>query len=71
MYRTHAATLVQTGGGVRPDDDGADENTHHEFSDCYIPATGPDGTTTERAKNLWRTLQVFFRLNVLGLTSGL
>ncbi|KAF8152896.1 hypothetical protein B0H34DRAFT_800175 [Crassisporium funariophilum] len=55
-YRTHAASLIQTGGGVCPENAGGDENTHYEFSDCYIPPAGPDGTTTERAKNIWEQI---------------
>ncbi|KAF8156973.1 hypothetical protein B0H34DRAFT_711425 [Crassisporium funariophilum] len=53
-YRFHAGKLIQTGGGVRDEPDGvAAENTHHEYSDCYIPANGPDESTTDRARNLW------------------
>ena len=58
------------GGSVHPGNDGADENTHHEFADYYITATDPNEMTTERAHNLWCTLQLFFKLNILGLTSG-
>lgn len=59
MYRTHAASLIQTGGGVDPDKAEAGDNAHHEYSDCYIPASGPDASTTERAKNIWRKFKSF------------
>jgi len=56
LYRTHATSLIQTRGGVDPDKAIAalGDNAHHEYSDCYIPASGPDASTTERAKNIWR-----------------
>ena len=59
MYRSHAASLIQTGGGVDPDKAEAGDNAHHKYSDCYIPASGPDVSTTERAKNIWRKFKLF------------
>jgi len=50
-YREHAASLHQTGFGLRDGD--LERDPHHEYADCYIPATGPDSSTTEKSKNIW------------------
>ncbi|KAF8816151.1 hypothetical protein BYT27DRAFT_7077746 [Phlegmacium glaucopus] len=52
-YRNHAARLIQTGGGLHPENEADNEDAHHKYADCYIPATGPDGGTMEREKNIW------------------
>ena len=57
-YREHAASLHQTGGGLRDGD--IDREVHHEYADCYIPASGPDLSTTERTKNIWGAQTCFF-----------
>ena len=54
-YREHAASLHQTGFGLRDGDihgDGPGDQ-HHEYADCYVPTTGPDSSTTETTKNIW------------------
>ena len=58
-YQNHATCLIQTGCGLHPETDADDENAYHEYSDCYIPATGPNGSTTERAKNIWGASKPF------------
>jgi hypothetical protein len=51
-YREHAGFLYQTGEGLRNDGD-FNEDSHHEYADCYVPAAGPDGSTTQTTKNIW------------------
>jgi hypothetical protein len=58
-YWNHATCLIQTGSGLRPETEADDENAHHEYSNCYIPTTGPNGGTTERAKNIWGVSRLF------------
>ena len=51
-YREHAKRLRTTGDGIQnPDND--DYTSENEFFECYIPADGPDSTTTPEAKSIW------------------
>ncbi|KAJ7113279.1 hypothetical protein C8R43DRAFT_961647 [Mycena crocata] len=52
IYKKQNKRLRQTGGGLGGNDNNNDESMH-EYMQCYIPAEGPDATTTVQAKNLW------------------
>ncbi|KAG6906381.1 hypothetical protein DXG01_014196 [Tephrocybe rancida] len=59
LHKTYAAqawSLYQTGGRIQ--DPSAQETD--EFSLCYIPAEGPNETTTAEAKNIWDKIQEQF-----------
>ncbi|KAJ7608615.1 hypothetical protein DFH06DRAFT_1017570 [Mycena polygramma] len=67
-YKTEAKKLQVTGGGLRNDDEDAnDENGEdseenvHEYLDCYITPEGPDHDTTPRALNLWESITKKFK----------
>lgn len=52
---------MQTGGGLGGNDDtsedtqGDSQPAVEEHLDCYVGAEGPDGSTTEKAHNIWGT----------------
>ncbi|KAG2058394.1 hypothetical protein BDR06DRAFT_876699, partial [Suillus hirtellus] len=76
-YKELATCLRTTGEGVNDDTDGNESD--NEYFDCYVPACGPDDTTTSRARSIWDEIEkesVFFpvlhrifssRPNVVGL----
>ncbi|KAJ7238943.1 hypothetical protein C8J57DRAFT_1478547 [Mycena rebaudengoi] len=51
VFKKHNKRLRQTGGGLGGNDD--EDESLHEYMQCYIPCNGPDETTTTEAKNLW------------------
>ncbi|TFK54390.1 hypothetical protein OE88DRAFT_1733055 [Heliocybe sulcata] len=53
IYKTHAAKLHRTGGGLcdRDAEDGSDE-----YLDFYIPPGGPTEVTEDRAWNIWKAI---------------
>ncbi|KAG2065332.1 hypothetical protein BDR04DRAFT_1033086 [Suillus decipiens] len=50
-YKVHAQRLRTTGEGVQSDVNGNISN--NEFFECYVPADGPNTTTTPRAQCIW------------------
>jgi len=58
MYKAKVKLLQQTGGGIGDDNwidcDASDDV--NKYLKCYVPATGPDDTTSEEYKNLWGEL---------------
>jgi hypothetical protein len=58
QYHEQAKRLLQTGGGLDPED-GTAQSDEHEQPRYKVPVTGPDSDTTPEARNLWGTL--FFR----------
>ncbi|KAG2051179.1 hypothetical protein BDR06DRAFT_939236 [Suillus hirtellus] len=60
-YKELATRLHTTGEGVNDDTDGNESD--NEYFDCYVPACGPDDTTTSRARSIWDEIEkecVFF-----------
>ncbi|KAI5986742.1 hypothetical protein EDC04DRAFT_2614987 [Pisolithus marmoratus] len=53
LYQKFAKHLWTTGEGVRSDDGEGSDESDNEYFDCYVPASGPDETTTERARSIW------------------
>ncbi|KAI6043761.1 hypothetical protein EDC04DRAFT_3138362 [Pisolithus marmoratus] len=53
LYQKFAKRLRTTGEGVRSDDGEGSDESDNEYFDCYVPASGPDETTTERARSIW------------------
>ncbi|KAF8550720.1 hypothetical protein OG21DRAFT_1524944 [Imleria badia] len=51
-YKGHATRLRTTGEGVNSPD-GADDDDSDEYFDCYVPASGPDATTTAETQSIW------------------
>ena len=50
LYQDQAKRLIQTGGGIDPNDNSDGSDT----PPCYkVPISGPDVNTTPEAKNLW------------------
>ena len=48
--------LTVTGGGLGGNDDAQSQmQSQEEHLTCYVPADGPDETTTSEARNLWGT----------------
>ncbi|KAG2065131.1 hypothetical protein BDR04DRAFT_1033549, partial [Suillus decipiens] len=50
-YKVHAQRLQTTGEGVQSDVNG--NISDNEFFECYVPADGPNMTTTPRAQCIW------------------
>ncbi|KAG2072925.1 hypothetical protein BDR04DRAFT_1230188 [Suillus decipiens] len=50
-YKVHAQRLRTTGEGVQSDVNG--NISDNEFFECYVPADGPNTTTTPRAQCIW------------------
>jgi hypothetical protein len=65
QYQKHAKRLQVTGAGIGDDDDDDNDdsqNTPDQFMEFYIAASGPDESTSDHAKNLWRTSSVHHAL---------
>jgi hypothetical protein len=59
-YKVHTQRLRTTGEGVQSD---ANDNiSDNEFFECYVPADGPNTTTTLRAQCIWGMLLMFLRI---------
>jgi len=55
QYQKHAKRLQVTGAGISDSDsEGDTQDSPDQFMDFYIAASGPDDSTLEHAKNLWR-----------------
>lgn len=54
-YVREAKKLKSTGGGLgrNGSDDGSDNESTEVYMEFYIPPSGPDDSTDEKAKNLW------------------
>ncbi|KIK74053.1 hypothetical protein PAXRUDRAFT_20262 [Paxillus rubicundulus Ve08.2h10] len=53
-YKSHASRLRTTGKGVKSSNGAEDDESQtDEYFDCYIPASGPDVTTTTEAQSIW------------------
>ncbi|KAG2065830.1 hypothetical protein BDR04DRAFT_956730, partial [Suillus decipiens] len=50
-YKVHAQRLRTTGEGVQSNANG--NISDNEFFECYVPADGPNTTTTPRAQCIW------------------
>lgn len=60
-YKVHARRLRTTGEGVQSDANGNVSN--NEFFKCYVPADGPDTTTTPKVQCIWGMLLIFCQNN--------
>ncbi|KAG1724314.1 uncharacterized protein EDB91DRAFT_1087499 [Suillus paluster] len=50
-YKVHARHLQTTGEGIQSDANG--NVSDNKFFECYVPADGPDTTTTPKAQCIW------------------
>jgi hypothetical protein len=57
QYQKHVKRLQVTGGGI--DDDESENDTPDQFMEFYIAADGPDDSTSDHAKNLWRVCYIY------------
>ncbi|KAI6094257.1 hypothetical protein F5141DRAFT_1224644 [Pisolithus sp. B1] len=53
LYQKFAKHLRTTGEGVKSDDGEGSDESDNAYFDCYVPASGPDEMTTERARSIW------------------
>ena len=60
-YKVHARRLRTTGEGVQSDANG--NVSDNEFFECYVPADGPNTTTTPKAQCIWGMLLIFRQNN--------
>ncbi|KIK92198.1 hypothetical protein PAXRUDRAFT_147829, partial [Paxillus rubicundulus Ve08.2h10] len=53
-YKSHASQLWMTGKGVKSFNGAEDDGSQADkYFNCYIPALGPDVTTTTEAQSIW------------------
>ncbi|KAF9237991.1 hypothetical protein BU15DRAFT_62835 [Melanogaster broomeanus] len=52
-YKTHARRLRTTGESVKTSNGAEDDDESDEYFDCYVPASGPDATTTVVVQSIW------------------
>ncbi|KAG1724315.1 uncharacterized protein EDB91DRAFT_1340086 [Suillus paluster] len=52
-YKELACWLQTTGEGIQADTDGNLSNGDNKYFQCYVPASGPNETTTSRAQSIW------------------
>lgn len=56
-YKREVKRLTVTGGGLGGNDDAQSQmQSQEEHLTCYVPADGPDETTTSEARNLWEKI---------------
>ncbi|KAG1904297.1 uncharacterized protein F5891DRAFT_1275873 [Suillus fuscotomentosus] len=52
-YKELARRLRTTGEGIQADTDGNLSDGDNKYFECYVPASGPNETTTSRAQSIW------------------